>query len=80
MTTYTVADEARAAALTASQANPSAYVTLFACFGLAVVINKRLHVFAPSDSWGRTYWRNGTEKAFTKKQIAADWKATPAMN
>lgn len=72
--------EARATALKLSRANPGMYVTIFSCFGAYCSIHKRLHVNAPTDSWGNSYWLNGKEKPFTEAQRIADQLATPTMS
>tara|TARA_A100001035_G_C27736162_1_gene479199 strand:+ start:176 stop:439 length:264 start_codon:yes stop_codon:yes gene_type:complete len=71
--------EAKQFALQQSLNNPDMYVTLFACFGIFCDMQKRLNVFAPSDSLFGVYWLNGKEKAFTTKQRIADEKATPTL-
>lgn len=73
-------DEGRAFALKLSLDNPGLYVTLFTCFGLFARTDKRLHVCAPTDSYGTSYWLNGKEKTFTENQIIADQLATPTMS
>ncbi len=73
-------DEAREFALELSRKNPGQYVTLSACFGLFAELSKRLHVHAPSDSVGDSYWLNGVERSFSDKQRGADHAATPTMN
>lgn len=72
--------EARAFARLLSQNNPGKYVTLFTCFGIFAQVDKRLHVFAPTDSYGDSYWLNGVEKPFTSSQRIADQNATPTMS
>ena len=59
--------------------NPGKYVTIAACFGIEYVVSKRLHVFAPSDSFVKSYWLNGIEKPFSNKQIIRDQILTPSM-
>jgi len=59
--------------------NPGMYVTLYTCFGLYALLSKRLHVFAPTDSWGDVYWLNGNARLFTENQRIADQNATPTM-
>ena len=71
--------DARRYALNFSKKNPGNYITLYACFGLFVHSHKRLNVFAPSDSYGKSYWLNGKEKNFSEKQVIADQNATPTM-
>ena len=73
----TTAEAARAYARHLSTENPGKYVTLFTCFGIFATVADRLHVFAPTDSWGDSYWLNGTEKPFTSAQRLADQMATP---
>ena len=75
---HTTLESARESALQASRDNPKHYVTLFLCFGLEVCMSKSLNVFAPSDSYGGTYWFNGKEKSFTEKQIIKDSMNWPA--
>jgi hypothetical protein len=69
--------EARAYARHLSTENPGKYVTLFTCFGIFATVADRLHVFAPTDSYGTSYWLNGKEKTFTSAQRLADQMATP---
>lgn len=76
----TNATEARATALKLSRANPGMYVTIFSCFGAYCHMGKSLHVNAPTDSWGKSYWLNGVEKPFTSAQRLADDLATPTMS
>lgn len=73
----TTGDEARAYARHLSTENPGKYVTLFTCFGIFATVADRLHVFAPTDSWGGSYWLNGKEKPFSAAQKLADELATP---
>ena len=73
------AAEGRAFAKTLSIKNPGMYVTLYTCFGLYAHLSKRLHVFAPTDSYGPSYWLNGKERPFTENQRIADQNATPTM-
>jgi hypothetical protein len=82
MQTYTDAKTARDAALAASKAHPGQYATLvvWPFEGLRVSMSRRLHVFAPSDSWGDTYWLNGKVKQFSDAQRDADERATPFMD
>ena len=82
---FTNLKAARAAALKQSQQHPKDYVWLVSCFGWMVVRKPRLGVFTPSDAtdvFGKTgtYWHNGVEKPFTKKQKVADQNATPTMS
>tara|TARA_S200002703_G_scaffold73110_1_gene63127 strand:+ start:59 stop:337 length:279 start_codon:yes stop_codon:yes gene_type:complete len=79
MTIYNTLPEAREAARQASIDNPGCYVHLFTAFGLGISIEKRLHVNAPGDAYGNTYWLNGNEKPFTEAQVIADQNATPAL-
>ena len=74
------ATEARATALKLSRANPGIYVTIFSNFGAYCSMSKRLHLNAPTDSWGKSYWLNGVEKPFTSSQRLADQLATPTMS
>lgn len=71
--------EGRAFAAALSVKHPGQYVTLFADFGIFATAAPRLHVNAPGDSIGETYWLNGTEKPFTSAQYGADQRATPAL-
>ena len=70
---------ARLEALRLSKANPQNYYTFFACFGVFIDCQKRLHIFAPSDSCYPYYFKNGQEKPFTEAQRIADQNATPLM-
>ena len=71
---------AKLAASKISEEHPGMYVTVFACFGLYLSCHKRLNVFAPSDSYIKSYWLNGKEKPFTRKQKIANDLATPTMS
>ena len=76
--------EAKNEAIAISVANPGKYVRCVQCFGIMAVIEKRLHVFAPSDvplsfAQGGWYAINGKLKKYTEKQIATDWAKTPVM-
>ena len=73
-------ESAKQEALKVSKEQPGMYVTICACFGLFVLTSKRLNVFAPTDSYIKSYWLNGKEKPFTDAQISADWNATPTMS
>ena len=73
-------ESARREALKVSKEKRGMYVTIHACFGLYVLASKRLHVFAPSDSYIKSYWLNGKEKPFSGAQITANWNATPTMS
>ena len=77
-----VGDEEFAAGndLELSKANPGKYVTLYACFGLFVRLDDHLHVHAPTDSVGGSYWLNGRAHPFTDSQHGADQRATPALS
>jgi len=77
---FNTLDEARRYALNFSRKNTTLYVTLHACFGLMVSTSKTLNVFAPSDSYTKTYWLNGKEKSFTNAQVSANDLATPCMS
>ena len=79
MTIYPTLSTGRAAALQASLDNPGSYVHMWSAFGLGITISKRLHVNAPGDAYGDTYWLNGKEKPFTEAQIIADQLATPQL-
>tara|TARA_R100000656_G_C3948885_1_gene128051 strand:+ start:67 stop:312 length:246 start_codon:yes stop_codon:yes gene_type:complete len=72
--------EARAFAKKLSEANPNHYVVLCACFGIFAEINKRLNVFAPSDSLFGVYWLNGKERSFSEAKKIADQNATPSLH
>ena len=79
----TTPEAARAEAIKASKRNPGWYITLSEVFGtLFVGVNKRLHVFAPTDAHPalKFYVLNGEVKQFTEKQIIADQNATPTMS
>ena len=52
-----------------SNADTKGYFYLVATFGLSITRENHLNVFAPGDSYGGTYWKNGKEKRFTNKQI-----------
>ena len=58
----------------------SNYVTLSTCFGIFATTSKRLHVHAPSDSIGNSYWLKGIEHSFTDAQRGADERATPDLH
>tara|TARA_R110002051_G_scaffold260961_1_gene320863 strand:+ start:340 stop:582 length:243 start_codon:yes stop_codon:yes gene_type:complete len=79
MTIYSTLSTGRAAALQASLDNPGSYVHMWSAFGLGITVSKRLHVNAPGDAYGDTYWLNGKEKPFTEAQIIADELATPQL-
>lgn len=84
-TTFATIAHAKAAALAASQADPSRYFWIVNCFGWVVISANRLAVQTPSDGsdWsGQTgsYWKNGKERRFSEKQIIADQNATPMMS
>ena len=77
--------DAVAGATRYSAAHPDVYVRLGSCFDIHLVIERRLHIFAPSDSpwwlpdeW-RGYWRGGKFRLFTSAQNIADEQATPLM-
>ncbi len=72
--------EARAFAVQLSNECPGKYVTLTACFGIFAVVADHLHVHAPNDSIGESYWLNGKERQFTAAQHGADQRATPALS
>lgn len=72
--------EARAECVKLSQEHPERYITPFTCFGLFVSIDKRLHVFAPTDAVFDWYVLNGRVKPFTSKQKIADTLATPLLS
>lgn len=72
--------EAKTFAAKLSADNPGQYVTLYACFGVYATMARRLHVSAPSDSLGGSYWLNGRECSFTSAQTIADQLATPALS
>ena len=68
-----------------SHQNPTVYVRIGAAFDIHLIVEKRLHVFAPSDTpwwlpdaW-RGYWHNGKFRLFTLAQTIADQQATPTM-
>tara|TARA_R110002110_G_scaffold412375_1_gene638288 strand:- start:356 stop:517 length:162 start_codon:yes stop_codon:yes gene_type:complete len=53
---------------------------MWTAFGLGITVSKRLHVNAPGDAYGKTYWLNGKEKSFTEAQIIADQLAQPQLH
>ena len=69
------------AGLALSKANPKLYVTaqMMPFTGAYVTTDKRLNVYAPSDSLWNLYWLNGKQKNFSDKQVIADQNATPMM-
>lgn len=77
---------AKEAAQRYSEGHPELYIRIASCFGLALTAEKRLHVFAPTDTpwWmkdeDRGYWKAGKFKRFTTKQYIADERATPNMS
>ena len=71
--------QAKNEAIEISLENPGSYVIISACFGLIASIQKRLNVYAPSDSVFSWYVLNGTVKRFTIKQEIADQNATPVL-
>ena len=74
-------DDARAFAMALSVKLPGHYVTLVAVFGLfATTYPARLHVHAPGDSVGGSYWLNGHERRFTDAQRGAHERATPTLS
>ena len=80
MKIYPTLSTARAAAFQASLDNPGSYVHMWSAFGLGITVSKRLHVNAPGDAYGNTYWLNGHEKPFTNSQIIADQLAQPQLH
>tara|TARA_R110000824_G_scaffold51089_3_gene142856 strand:+ start:538 stop:783 length:246 start_codon:yes stop_codon:yes gene_type:complete len=62
-----------------SQKNPGKYVYANSTFGLFAQVEKRLSVYAPSDSVFNWYALNGQVKKFTSRQIIADQNATPTL-
>jgi hypothetical protein len=84
-TNFRTIDEARAAALAASQDDASRYFWIENCFGWFVNSANRLAIHTPSyaSDWsGKTgsYWKNGKERNFSEKQRIADQNATPTMS
>ena len=80
MKNYYTVSRARQEAIKLSKANPKLYYTLFDCFGVFIGESKRLHIFAPGDSFYPCYFKAGEEKPFTQAQIIADQNATPTMS
>ena len=80
LSTHNNLKAARKAALLASEEYMGQYITLFSCFNLEVVVNKRLNIHAPGDSYGSSYWLNCKEHKFTDKQVIADQNATPVLH
>lgn len=76
----TTLDQACEIAMQASIDNPGKYITLFACFGIELVMKPRLDTHDPTDSLGDFYWLNGKQKKFTNAQYAHDWNNTPQLN
>jgi hypothetical protein len=75
--------EAKQTAAKYSKAHPDLYVRVSSCFGLFLITEKRLHIFAPTDYSLldiNGYWKRGKFKPFTKAQKQADQDATPTMN
>jgi hypothetical protein len=75
-------DEAKQAAAKYSLAHPEVYVRVGSCFGAYLVVEKRLHVFAPTDYsllGINGYWKRGKFRPFTDSQRQADQDATPTM-
>tara|TARA_R100001530_G_scaffold97511_1_gene67795 strand:- start:221 stop:481 length:261 start_codon:yes stop_codon:yes gene_type:complete len=64
------------AAIKYSKKNPNKYVTLFACFGLKVILEKRMSVHTPDDTPFNWYVLNGKVKSFTKRQKITAQNAT----
>ena len=59
-----------------SKKHPNHYITFFSCFGLQVVIEKRMNVHTPGDSHFDWYVLNGKVKPFTKRQKITAQNAT----
>ena len=72
--------EAKTEILAMSKTNPKQYIYATACFGLFATVEKRLHVYAPSNSVFNWYALNGKVKQFTGSQKIADQNATPALS
>jgi hypothetical protein len=77
-------DDARQAAIAASQEDASRYFWIEDCFGWCVCSASRLQIHTPSDATDftgntGTYWRNGKERSFTDAQRIADQNATPTL-
>jgi len=75
-------DEAKIAAAKYSAAHPDLYVRVGSCFGAYLVVEKRLHIFAPTDYSLldiNGYWKRGKFKPFTAAQRQADQDATPTF-
>ena len=62
-----------------SKKDPKNYHYAYSGFGLYVTIEKRLHVFAPTDCIFDWYVLNGKVQQFSNKQQAADSAATPIL-
>jgi hypothetical protein len=71
--------KAKAHAIEQSKKNPKLYYTIFNAFGLFVRHSKYLHVFAPSESIGGFYVKNGKVKEFTNAQKINDQNKTPTI-
>jgi len=72
--------DCKAHAIKLSLGNPGQYITVCVDFGVAgFSIDKRLNVFAPSDSTYSWYALNGKIKQFTGPQRIADQNATPML-
>ena len=62
-----------------SKQNKNKYVYATTAFGLFATIEKKLNVFAPSDTPFNWYVRNGKVKQFTKAQWRDDQISTPIV-
>lgn len=67
--------QAKAAAVRISKRNAGQYVLVTACYGLYVVLHKRLGVHAPGDTPYNWYVLNGRLREFTDAQQIAEQNA-----
>ena len=72
--------EAKGNCIKLSKQHKGMYVYAVTAFGLYATIEKRLNVFAPSDSVFDWYVLNGKVKTFSEAQKISDWNATPLMS
>jgi hypothetical protein len=80
--TVNTINEAKDEATKYSEAHPNLYVRIGSCFGAFLIVEKRLHVFAPTDYSLldiNGYWKRGKFKPFTDAQRQADQDATPTV-
>jgi hypothetical protein len=69
--------EAKRNCIRLSKEHKGMYVYAYTSFGLYATIEKRLHIYAPSDCIFNWYTLNGKVKKFTESQKIADQNATP---